>query len=208
MNSSFLAWGQFLVGSFSLCQTALLIAQFGFPRDTVRFLGVLLSFILSISFLVEGVAVFGYFPIFYYEGLYGVLSGVLGFSLVAFTYLGVVDHPGQLQRKIMWRLPVVGALLGNWMSIDFMLLVLLAGWLGACGLLIAEGQRQRYILRLFFSQLFLALVYYGALRIDWWWAAILLSAGWIIVFHRFLGAFMVKNLARNFAIPTLDGASA
>lgn len=210
MNSSFLVWGQFLVGSFSLLQTVCLLAQFGFPRDTVRFLGVLMGLALSLSFLAEGVAVFGFFPVFHFEALYGVLSGVLTFSLVAFTYLGVVDHPGQLQRKIMWRLPLVGALIGYWITPSLLLLLLLSGWVFSVAMLFTEAHRQRYVLRLFFSQLSIGIAYYGALRLDWWWVAVLSSAAWTIVFYRYVSAFLVKNLARKFAPPVIDpsGASA
>lgn len=208
MNSSFLTWGQFLLGSFSLAQTALLILQFGVPRDTVRVLGVLLSFSLSVSFLAEGVAIFGFFPIFHFESLYGVVAGILALSLIGFTYLGVVDHPGQIQRKIMWRLPLLGGLVGQWMNLDFMLLVLFAGWLCTFGYFVTVADSHRYALRIFIAQLFLGAVGFGFLKIDWWPGVQLVCFLWILLFHRFLNAYMVKNLARNFLPAPIEGAQA
>lgn len=207
MNSSFLTWGHFFVSIFALFQTGALISQFGVPRDTIRFLGVILSVSLAFSFLAEGVAIFGFFPVFHFNSLYGILLGVIGFSLPAYSYLGMVDHPSQIQRKVMWRLPILGGLIGNWMNLDFMLLVLLTGWLSAAGLIITVGNNQRYVLRLFFYQLILGLVYYGALQLDYWWLGIILAISWLHVFHRFLGALMVKNLIRKFNDRTLQGVS-
>lgn len=204
MNSSFLIWGQFLVGCFSFYQSVLLIAQYGVPRDTVRSLGYLLSVALTAVFLTEGLGVFGVFPIFYWSSLYGVLAGALAFSLIGFTYLGVVDRPGQLQRKVMWRLPIIGMLMGSWLNANFMLFVLLAGWAGAVFMLASVAAQQRYVLRLFCAQFVLGLVYYWVLRMDWWPLAIFVSAGWILVFHRFIGAFLVKNLMRELHSPVKE----
>lgn len=205
MNSSFLTWGHFFVGVFSLIQTFLLVAQFGIPRDTIRFLGMLLSLSLGLSFFIPGLAIFGFFPVFYLNSLYGILVGVMAFSLPAFTYLGMVDKPTQIQRKIMWRFPILGGLIGNWLNLNFMLLLLVGGWLFAAGLIMSVGNKQRYALRLFFCQLILGLVYYEALQMDYWWLGLILSICWLVIFHRFISAYMVKNLCRKFAAVPVEG---
>ena len=206
MNSSFLALGQLLLGVLAAIQLLLLLARFGLPRDTVRSLAYLISASLAAILLVEGVSVFGVFPIFYYPSIYGILLGVLAFSLPAFTYLAIVDHPGQIQRKIMWRLPIIGGLMGHWLHGNIMVFVFVAGFIASAGLLLSVASLHRYALRLLAGQLILALLTHFFWTQDLWWAGQLILAWWILQFNGFLNAYLVKNLARAFVPEVPAGA--
>jgi hypothetical protein len=156
---------------------------------------------------VEGLTVFGIFPIFHFPSIYGVLFGVMAFCLPAFTFLGVVDQPSQIQRKVMWRFPIVGGLIGYWLNPDFMMLICLVGWAAALIIVFSYAAFQRYVLRLFVGQFVLAAGYYLMLNAGLWWAAQAINVFWLLLFYRFLNAFLVKNLARSFVPAPPVGAS-
>ncbi len=205
MNSSFLLWGPLLVGMSGLVGTVALALRYGPPQDTPRTLALLLSGAFAALWLSQGAAVFGVYPLFWYEGLYGVLLGLMAFSFPAYTYLGVVDRPGQIQRKVMWRLPLVGALLGHFLTPGFMGLLLIAGWTAALALLWADRGRQRQPLRLLCAQLAWGALAYGLWRGDFAFAALAACVAWWTYFQRFLEAYLVKNLVRARVPPATGG---
>ncbi len=195
MNSSFLLWGQFLWGVMAATFAALTVWRFGFPRDTVRVLALLLLAAVAAMLVGEGLGAFGVFPVFSYPPLYNVCLGVMGLALPAFTYLGLVERPTQLQRKVMWRLPLVGALVGH------VLMDARPLWIG--GLAVTGVALWLYRARDPWSwRLFVRMGAPGAIYLlawaggPWWlgWSAVGL---WLPILHRFIEGLLVKNLARD-----------
>ena len=195
MNSSFLLWGQLLWSMVTLAFTVLTVWRFGFPRDTVRVLGVMLLLALAVMFGGEGLGAFGVFPIFAYPPLYNVCLGVMAFALPAFVFLGFLDHPTQLQRKVLWRLPLLGALIGHVLADARPLWV--AG-LAITAIMLFAGRRRdpwswRLFLRMGVPGVLYLLVWAGA---PWWlgWIAVGL---WLPGLHRLVEGLLVKNLVRG-----------
>jgi hypothetical protein len=195
MNSAFLLWGQLLLGCFALAGVVLQLFRFGSPNESIRVLGALLNLSLSAILLAEGMGVFGWFPIFFYPPLYNILLSVLGFALPAFVYLGVLEHPTQIQRKIMWRLPLLGAFLGHVVLNAVPLFAL--GWLSSGGLLFWKRQGHSMAMRLFFCQIFFGLAYSWSMRLGWSGLSWVLFGTWIFGFQRLIEMFLVKNLVRE-----------
>jgi hypothetical protein len=195
MNSAFLLWGQLLLGCFALAGVVLQVARFGPPNESVRVLGLLLNLCISAILLADGASVFGWFPIFSYPPLYNTFLGILAFALPAFMFLGVLERPTQIQRKVMWRLPLMGAFLGHILLNAVPLFVL--GWLSTGMLILWKRHTHLGAVRLFGSQMLLALAYSWALGTGWWWLAWVLFVAWIFGFQRLIEMFLVKNLARE-----------
>ncbi len=197
MNSSFLFWGQTLLAGLSLFATGSLILQFGLPRDTVRTLGLAFIGTLSLMLLTDALTWWGFFAVFHYPDIYGVFLGIMGFAWPAFLWLGVLDKPTQLQRKIMWRLPLIGAMLGHALGSNVTIFVLLLGWIAGFILIAIYREQQRYVLRVLILQLLISIVYSWVLRSGHFLAAQFCFALWIVFTHRIVNAFLVKNHVRN-----------
>lgn len=197
MNSSFLFWGQTALASLALLATGALAVQFGPPRDTVRSLGLAFMGTLTLMLLTDALSWWGFFAVFHYPDIYGVYLGVMGFAWPAFVWLGVLDQPTQLQRKIMWRLPIVGALLGHALGSNVTIFVFLLGWLSGLGIVIFHYEKQRYVLRILVTQLLISIVYSWSLRSGHFPLAQICFAVWIVFTHRIVNAFLVKNHVRN-----------
>lgn len=195
MNSSFLLWGQLLWGVVAMFFAALTIWRFGFPRDTVRVLGVVLLLAVATMFGGEGLGALGVFPIFAYPSLYNVCLGVMALALPALAFLGFLDYPTQIQRKVLWRLPLLGALAGHilvdarplWVAGLFVTAAVL--WQGRA----RDPWSWRLFLRMGVPGVLYLLVWAGA---PWWvgWVAVGL---WLPGLHRFVEGLLVKNLVRG-----------
>lgn len=207
MFSSFLFWGQAVLAGLTLLATGALATQFGPPRDTVRTLGLGFMGMLSLMLLTDALSWWGFFAVFYYPDIYGVLLGIMGFAWPAFVWLGVLDRPSQLQRKIMWRLPVVGAFLGHALGSNVTIYVFLLGWIAGFAIVVAHHERQRYVLRILATQLFVTALYTGFLRTGHFTLAQICFAVWIVFTHRIVNAFLVKNHLRNTLSLRLNGES-
>jgi len=197
MNSSFLFWGQTLLAGLALFSTGSLVLQFGPPRDTVRTLGLVFMGTLCLMLLTDALSWWGFFLVFHYPNIYGLYLGVLGFAWAAFVWLGVLDRPTQLQRKIMWRLPLIGAFLGHALGTNVTIFVFLLGWLTGLVLVILHHEQQRYVLRSLVVQLLISVIYSWALRSGHFTVAQFCFALWIVFTHRIVNAFLVKNHVRN-----------
>lgn len=199
MNSSFLFYGQMILASLALLQLALFIFQFGAPRDTVRSLAFLFHLALSLMLITDLANYFGLSVVIKYPSVYGVYLGIMGLSWPAFIWLGVVDFPSQLQRKIMWRLPLIGGLLGHALPVDWVMNLFIIGWLAGFAIIAKEYQKQRFILRILVGMLFLSLVYNFCIRNSYFWAAQISFAVWILATDKVFNAFLVKNRIREFS---------
>jgi hypothetical protein len=207
MFSSFLFWGQTVLAGLALLTTVALTLQFGPPRDTVRALGLAFMGTLSLMLLTDALSWWGFFVIFHYPDIYGVYLGIMGFAWPAFVWLGVLDHPSQLQRKIMWRLPIVGALLGHALGSNVTIFVFLIGWVAGVVIIATHYEKQRYILRILATQVLVSIVYSGFLRAGHFTAAQICVAVWIVFTHRIVNAFLIKNHVRNTLGVRPEGAS-
>ncbi len=197
MNSSILHIAQTLLALWALGHTAVLWCQFGFPRDTVRVLAALFMGSLTLMLLSEALAWWGVFVVFYYPGIYAMLLGVMGLAWPAFIWLGVLDQPTQLQRKIMWRLPILGALLGHGVGLVGSAPLFALGWLTGLGLLLSMASQQRFVLRIMVGQLVVAVLYAYLLRAGQLLMALACFALWVVFTHRIVNAFLVKNSLRH-----------
>lgn len=206
MNSAFLLWGQLLLGCFALVGVVFHVVRFGPPNESVRVLGFLLNLCVSAVLIVDGAGVFGWFPIFSYPPLYNTLLGILALAMPAFMFLGVLERPTQIQRKVMWRLPLVGAFLGHILLNAVPLFVL--GWLSAGMLIFWKRRDHSPAFRLFAIQMLLAFGYAWAMNHGLWWASWILFAAWILGFQKLIEMFLVKNLARELLpVPSTQGAA-
>ncbi len=207
MNSSFLFFGQIILVTLTLVHTIALVIQFGFPRDTVRTLGMLFLFTLCLMLLTDALAWKGLYIALYYPSIYGVFLGIMGLSWPAFIYLGVLDQPTQLHRKIMWRLPILGALAGHALSTETALYIFAFGWLTGAGLILAHYKTQRYVARILAIQLIVAILYWIFQRTGILVAAQIIMVVWIVLTHRMINAYLVKQKIRIY-VPSLSEVSA
>lgn len=196
MNSSFLFFGQVSLVTLTLVHTLALVIQFGFPRDTVRTLGVLFLFTLCLMLLTDALAWKGIYLALHYPSVYGVFLGIMGLSWPAFVYLGVLDQPTQLHRKIMWRLPILGALAGHALSTEIGLYIFAVGWLVGAGLIFSQFKSQRYVARVLVIQFIIAILYWIFQRAGILIAAQVNMAIWIVLTHRMINAYLVKEKIR------------
>lgn len=196
MNSSFLFFGQVSLVTLTLVHTLALVIQFGFPRDTVRTLGVLFLFTLCLMLLTDALAWKGIYLALHYPSVYGVFLGIMGLSWPAFVYLGVLDQPTQLHRKIMWRLPILGALAGHALSTEIGLYIFAVGWLVGAGLIFSQFKSQRYVARVLVIQFISAILYWIFQRAGILIAAQVNMAIWIVLTHRMINAYLVKEKIR------------
>lgn len=197
MNSAFMLWVPFLLGCASAVGTGLLLARFGKPVDTVRFLAFLTGLIMTGHLLINGLAPFGIYPIFWYDRIYSVSEGLLAFSLPAYVFLGVLDYPTQIQRKIMWRLPLIGAMLGHLMGNQGGTFLLLAGEAVSLALLLWKRKTEATALRLFFWQLAFLVLQVVFWRSGQHLMGMVFVALWTWTLFRLLDVFLVKNLVRG-----------
>ncbi|MBY0516734.1 MAG: hypothetical protein K2P81_07495 [Bacteriovoracaceae bacterium] len=202
MNSSFLYIGQTCLSLLTLSLSGLLIRQFGFPRDTVRFLGFLFIFTLALMLVTDAAVWWGQYFVFIYPEIYAVYLGVMGLTWPAFILLGVLDHPSQLQKKIMWRLPILGGIAGHALGASFTVYLFGMGWLIALGIVLFFHQTQRYTLRILIQQIFISAFYFWFLTNGTFWAAQICFALWILFTHRIINAYMIKNKIREFNLPS------
>ena len=196
MNSSILHIGQTLLAVWALVHTLLLLRQFGWPSDTVRVLANLFMGSLTAMLVIEALSWWGVFAVFYYPAIYAVLLGILGTAWPAFLWLGVLERPTQLQRKFMWRVPILGGLLGHALGLSAAAWLLAAGWLLGLGVVVWSGE-QRFVLRSLLAQLAVSLVYGWLLRAGALVPALFCFALWIVFANRIVNAFLVKNLVRE-----------
>lgn len=206
MNSSFLFFGQLILVTLTLVHSLALVIQFGFPRDTVRTLGILFLFTLCLMLLTDALAWKGVYVAFHYPSIYGVYLGIMGLSWPAFIYLGVLDQPTQLHRKIMWRLPILGALAGHALSTEAGLFIFAVGWLVGAGLILAHYRTQRYVARILVLQFIVAILYWIFQRAGILIASQVFMALWIVLTHRMINAYLVKEKIRIHS-PSLNEVS-
>jgi hypothetical protein len=196
MNSSFLFFGQIILVTLTLVHTLALVIQFGFPRDTVRTLGILFLFTLCLMLLTDALAWKGVYLALHYPSIYGLYLGIMGLSWPAFVYLGVLDQPTQINRKIMWRLPILGALAGHALSTEVGLYIFAIGWLTGAGVILVHYKTQRYVARIHVVQFIIAILYWIFQRAGILIAAQVIMAVWIVLTHRMINAYLVKEKMR------------
>ncbi|MFP5457102.1 MAG: hypothetical protein ACLGG7_00080 [Bacteriovoracia bacterium] len=199
MNSSFLFFGQIALVILCLTHVVALVVQFGLPRDTVRTLGTLFLSCFSLMLLTDALAWYGIHWVFYYPSIYGVLLATMGAAWPAFVWLGILDHPTQLHRKVLWRVPILGALAGHAMGLDAGLVIFLVGWLTGSVLILYHYREQRYVARVALTQAVVAFAYWIFIKAGILVGAQVCLAIWIILTHRIVNAFMVKNSLRVFS---------
>jgi len=197
MNSSFLFLGQMCLAVLALMASVSLLLQFGFPRDTLRSLGLTFLFSLALMLGVDAATWWGFFAVFHYEPIYGVLVGIMGFAWPAFIWLGVLDQPTQIQRKVMWRLPILGGLIGHALGAGVTIYLFGIGWIASLVVVLCYASSQRFVLRILFAQIIVSVIYGVLLRSGIFWGAQLCFAVWIVFTHRIVNAFLVKNHIRN-----------
>ena len=168
---------------------------FGRPLELVR----ALSFLIKISFMgfVLSEILFKYFIHLYLlvPFLSSVSMGLFASSILALSYLGMVDQPTQLQRKVLKRLPLLGLLIGYGMRhyTEYFLVFSV----GVCLLLLIRDGRfkiqvQRLLMILILmilGQFFITLGYLNLFD---------LFIGLIFMIHlKYVNDFLVKNLIRE-----------
>jgi len=196
MNSSFLLWGQVLLAVLAGALSFLLLLQFGLPRDTIRVLGVGYFLTLFLMLLTDVLTWWGFSVVFHYPEIYAVFMGLMGFTWPSFLWLALLESPTQLQRKIMWRLPLVGALLGHALGTTVGIGIFFVGWLVGFVLIVYYAKQQRYILRTAVA-LFVTYFCYIFVREKSLLVAQLFFAAWIVLMHKTVNALLVKNHVRN-----------
>jgi hypothetical protein len=174
----------------------LLIWQFGFPRDTLRVLGVGYFLLLFLLLLIDVLTWLGFSLVFHYPEIYAVILGMMGFTWPAFLWLSLLENPTQLHRKIMWRIPIIGAFLGHALGNAVGAGLFAAGWLVGLGLTFFYVKQQRYVLRLSVTLLF-TYICYSLLKNTSLVLAQVFFALWILMMHKVVSVLLVKNHLRN-----------
>lgn len=197
MNSSWLSVGQTLLATFAALQTILLIIHYGLPRDVVRSLGYLFSLGLTLILGLDALSWWGFHITFKLPTIYNVLLGVLAVTWPAFVWLGIADHLTPLKRKVMWRVPFVGALLGHAFDANIVIILLAVGWISGFIYILVQRERHRYVLRIFVMTLFISVIYWIFLNNRWLNLAQLCFAVWLFFTHKMISAFLTKNKMRD-----------
>lgn len=196
MNSSFLG----LLHTFlALLATGLLIflgVRFKRPRETVGFLGFFCFLFFVLYLWVETLSFNGIVLSFYYGPIYGVLLSCFAMSFLSFTYLSLAENPSRLERKVMWRVPVIGALWGHYFSFAMIEWMMFLSFMGVFFMMINARKTHRYSLRQFVGMISMLLVYKVCLTSGKWWISEFVLVFFLLAVYRFLSGFLVKNLMR------------
>jgi len=200
MNSSLLFFGQLLLATAALASLLVNLVRFGL-RDSVTFLALLCWASLAGIFSADSLTFLGAPPTLYYGNIYGVLLGVLAGAWWPFVWLGVLESPTQLQRKVMWRIPLFCGLAGHALGAEWTLLLFAASWLGAWATLFYARRTHVVLVRLIPWQLAFSFACWIFLKADILLAAQLSLVLWVLVTQKMVNALLVKNLLRAAHLP-------
>jgi len=112
MNSAFIIFLFFTIIILLFLHFINTILIFSWPKKTIQFLSYLtiMGFILALGLEM---IMWNYFHEMISNPRWvNMFIGLSLFSYLAFWVLILVEHPTQLHRKIMWRMPIIGAFIG------------------------------------------------------------------------------------------------
>jgi hypothetical protein len=93
----------------------------------------------------------------------------------------------------MWRVPIIGALLGHALDIQFVVWVLGALWLIGFVVLLVK-KNQRYLVRFYIYQILISVIYWQLLTRGFFMLALLMMAAWIAIYHKMLRGILIRAL--------------
>ena len=112
MNSAFIIFLFFTIIFLLVFHFINTVLIFSWPKKTTHFLSYLTitGFILALGLEM---IMWNYFNEMISNPRWvNMFIGLSLFSYLAFWVLTVIEHPTQLHRKIMWRMPIIGAFIG------------------------------------------------------------------------------------------------
>jgi len=193
MNTSWLSIGQTTLAVFAIIQTIFVIVQYGKPNTALKILSYITSLSISLTLVFDASMWHGFNILFYFPELYSVLIGVVSWSWIGIVGFGVVEEPTQIHRKILWRLPLLGGLLGYaipiWISVSLLSVFWIAGFI----IVSLQKSKFRYILRIYVFNLVLIFAHIFCLNRGYLFFSQICYALWIVLVHRIIASFLLKD---------------
>lgn len=193
MNTSWLSISQLVLAIFALIQSFFLISQHRFPRSALKSLAYAVSLSVSLTLVFDSLMWQGIHVLFYFPAAYATLIGIVTWSWLGIVLFSLVEHPTQLHRKILWRLPFIGGLLGYALPLLYVIGLFSLVWI-IC-FLVFWFQRAHFqiVFRNYFFTLILILIHVFFLQLGYLLPSQICYAFWIIFVHRILNLFLVKD---------------
>ncbi len=193
MNTSWLSLGQTALALVALSQSFFIIAQFKLPNTALKSLAYTISLSVSLSLVFDALTWQGFNILLHFPQTYSVLIGLVSWSWLGIIIFGLVDEPTQLHRKILWRLPLIGAMLGYaiplWMSVA----ILSAVWIICFVTLLVFKQKFNYTFRLYLGNVVLVGLHVGCLNFGYIFFSQICYALWIILTHKIISTYLIKD---------------
>lgn len=193
MNTSWLSLGQTGLALFALAQSFFTIAQFKLPTTALKTLAYLTSLSISLTLGFDALMWHGFNILFHFPQTYSVLINLVAWTWLGVIVFGLVDEPTQLHRKILWRLPLIGGMLGYalplWASVGLLSLV----WLACFVVLILQREKFNYTFRLYLWNVVVVAIHIACLHFGLIFLSQICYAIWIVLVHRILASFLIKD---------------
>ncbi len=193
MNTSWLSIGQTALAIFALTLSFFLIAQFKLPKTALKILAYITSLSISLTLVFDCLMWHGINILFHIPQAYSVLIGTVAWSWLGIILFGLVDEPSQIHRKILWRLPLIGALMGYatplWLSIG----TLSVSWMACFIVLLIYKNKFHYIFRLYLGNVVVIAMHIACLHFGLLILSQLCYALWIFMVHRIMATYLIKD---------------
>lgn len=193
MNTSWLSLGQTALALFALTQSFFIIAQFKLPQRALKSLAYATSLSISLALGFDALMWHGFNILFHFPQTYSVLIGLVAWSWLGIVLFGLVDEPSQLHRKILWRLPLIGGMLGYavplWVSVGLLSVI----WIGGFVVMAIYKKKFNYTFRLYVGNLVVVGFHVFCLNLGYILLSQLCYAFWIVLVHRILASFLIKD---------------
>lgn len=178
----------FFVAVFQLIRFFL---KFKVPQESIFIMGFLeYVFVIGI-FLCSILILKDYIPVLYGRKINSTLLLGFMFTFIAISALCLVDELTIKKIKTLWRLPIIGVLLGYYLDLHYSILVTAVVSLSLLVIFYQNRKRYLYIFRqLFMGILFFSISVLVSLYSDWIYLIfIFVGIGFI---YEILNAFMIK----------------
>ena len=193
MNTSWLSIGQLTLATFALIQSFFLVSQHRLPRSAIKSLAYCVSLSISLTLVFDSLMWQGINVLFHFPAAYATLIGIVTWSWLGVVLFALVEQPTQLHRKILWRLPFIGGLLGYALPQLYIIGLFSLVWLSCFLVICFRENNLRVVKRAYFINLLLICVHVLLLHFGYLLASQVCYALWIVFVHRILNLFLVKD---------------
>jgi hypothetical protein len=206
MNTSWFSIGQYFITILALVQTAMILIQFRFPRSSVTFLIYLISLSVLVLMCDESLKWMGIHIIFRFPSFYGLLISLFSWSWLGVTLFTFADNTTRVHEKLLWRVPILGALLGYYLSLEFLGLIFLVTWLVAFGVQVYKREKFRLHVRIYISMFILTGAYYFCTLWDYTFLLWVCKVSWIILLYKMLSLYLIQDRIKRLKTNQIQGS--